>query len=255
MTFGIEKIKKPKNFLKKFKGKKPDEPVSVVELMQGKKFEEALKLHESDPNEESVDYWYTKGYLQGNLNKIEAPIECYDKAISLEPNLSKVWYRKGQCLLKIKKSFEASVCFEKVLNIEKEFLSKKRQDLWSGPAVFSLMIAYISEYNKLNSENKETKKVKESTDEWTEKCFIFFKENSLIPEDTPESEFVGNSIKNFDEILDYLEPSLAKEYKIKVSRKLNLTKRSKIVIGVAVAITAIILILRLIVIQQPLFSG
>ncbi|KKL20278.1 hypothetical protein LCGC14_2457040, partial [marine sediment metagenome] len=85
--------------------------------------------------------------------------------------------------------------------------------------------------------------------------FNFFKENKLIPESSQESTFLENSIQNFDKLLDYLEPSLAAEYKIKFSKRFSMTKRSKIFVGGCIVITAIILIIRFIVLQQPLFSG
>ncbi len=258
MRFGFRKKGNEKSFFKRFRRKKPDEhTVSLVKLMQEKKYAEALKLHEPVLKEESAADWHTKGYLLGNLNKIEASIECYDKAISLEPQYVKAWYRKGHCLLTLKKFLESVKCFEKVMEIEEENINKGKAEQWAPAAVFSLMIAYISAYNRLASENKLTSKIKESTKLWTEKCYNFFKENKLINESSQESTFLENSIQNFDKLLDYLEPSLAAEYKIKFSKRfsISMTKRSKIFVVGFIVITAIILIIRFIVLQQPLFSG
>ena len=141
------------------------------------------------------------------------------------------------------------------MEIEEQNVDKGKKDQWAAAAVFSLMIVYISEYNRLTSENKLTTEIKETTNLWKEKCFNFFKENKLIPESSQESEFLQNSIQNFDKLLDYLEPSLAAEYKIKFSKRFSMTKRSKIFVGGCIVITAIILIIRFIVLQQPLFSG
>lgn len=215
MVLGFGKKGKNKSFLKRFGRKKPDEhTLSLVKLMQEKKYEEALKLHEPVLKEESAEDWYTRGYLLGNLNKIEAAIECYDKAISLDQRNVKAWYRKGHCMLTLKKFSESVKCFEKVMEIEEENVNKGKKEHWAAAAVFSLMITYISLYNSLVSENKSTLKIKEATDLWTEKCYNFFKENKLIPELFEKSIFLENSIQNFDKHLDYLEPSLAEEYKI-----------------------------------------
>jgi len=256
MKFGFKKKGKERSFFKRFRRKKPDEhTVSLVKLMQEKKYEEALKLHEPVLKEDSAVDWYTKGYLLGNLNKIEAPIECYDKAISLDPRYVKAWYRKGHCLLTLKKFLESVKCFEKVMEIEEENINKGKKEQWTSATVFSLMIAYISEYNRLASENKLTSEIKESTNLWSEKCYSFFKENKLIPESSHKSTFLENSIQNFDNLLDYLEPSLAAEYNIKFSKWSSITRRSKIFVVGCIIITAIILIFRYIVFQQPLFSG
>ena len=255
MVFGLGKKRKNKSFFKRFQRKKPDEhTVSIVKLMQEKKYDEALKLHEPVLKEDSEVDWYTKGYLLGNLNKIEAPIECYDKAISLDSQYVRAWYRKGHCLLKLKKFLESAKCFEKVMEIEEENINKGKKELWAAATVFSLMIAYISEYNRLASENKLTLKIKESANLWKEKCYNFFLENKLIPESAEESTFLENCNQNFDKLLDYLEPSLATEYKTKFSKRFGITRRSKIILGGCIVITAIILIIRFIFFQQPLFS-
>jgi len=233
MVSGLGKKRINPNFFKKLKRKKAEDHIAdehtadLVKLMNEKKYEEALKLHEASFKEDSAADWYTKGFLLGNLNKIEAPIECYDEAISLDPEYVKAWYRKGQCLLKLKKFLESAKCFEKVMEIEEQNVNKGKRDQWAGAAVYSLMIAYISEYNRLASENKLTLRIKASTNLWKEKCHNFFKENKLIPESSQESEFLENSIKNFDNLLDYLEPSLASEYKIKFSKRFGKIKFSK----------------------------
>lgn len=256
MDLGFVKKRKNMNFFNKLRRKKADEhTVSLFKLMKEKKYEEALKFHEASLKEQSAGDWYTKGYLLGNLNKIEAPIECYDKAISLDPQYVKAWYRKGHCLLKLKKFLESAKCFEKVMEIEEQNVNKGKRDQWAGAAVYSLMIAHISEYNRLASENKLTLRIKASTNLWKEKCYNFFKENKLIPESSQESEFLENSIQNFDNLLEHLEPSLAEEYKIKSSKRFSDKQRTRIVVGACIVVAAIIVILRVVVFQEPLFSG
>jgi len=242
-------------FFKRFGRKKGDEHiVSLVKLMTEKKYEEALKLHEPFHKEENPADWYTKGYLLGNLNKIEECIECYDKAISLDPEYVKAWYRKGHYLLKLKKFLESAKCFEKVMDIEEQNVDKGKREQWAGAAVYSLMVAYVSEYNRLVTEKQLTLRIKASTNLWKEKCYNFFMENKLIPESSQDSEFLENSIQNFDNLLNYLEPSLEAEYKVKFSKGFSFTRRVKLIVGGCIAITAIILIFRFIVFQQPIFS-
>ena len=100
------------------------------------------------------------------------------------------------------------------MELEEKNVKKGKKDRWAAAAVFSLMIAYINEYNRLAAENKLTSKIKEAANLWEEKCHNFFKENKMISKDAEESKFLEYSIKNFDSVLEYLEPSLQSEYKI-----------------------------------------
>lgn len=43
----------------------------------------------------------------------EDAIKCYDKAISIDPQLKEAWYGKGVTLDKLGKSMDAKECFEK----------------------------------------------------------------------------------------------------------------------------------------------
>ena len=54
------------------------------------------------PDNNSTIYaklWYAKGTALANLGKYEQAIECFDKAIKINPNEPKIWYAKGEPLL------------------------------------------------------------------------------------------------------------------------------------------------------------
>jgi tetratricopeptide (TPR) repeat protein len=57
--------------------------------------------------------WYTKGTALGNLGKYEQAIECFDKAIKINPNEPKIWYTKGIALGNLGKYEQAIECFDK----------------------------------------------------------------------------------------------------------------------------------------------
>jgi tetratricopeptide (TPR) repeat protein len=69
-----------------------------------------------------------KGLALDNLGKYEQAIECYDKALEIEPNYILAWYNKGNALGNLGKPEEAIECYDKALQIEPDYadvLNKK----------------------------------------------------------------------------------------------------------------------------------
>ena len=52
-------------------------------------------------------------------------IECYDKALEIEPKNADAWYSKGEYLYNIRKNKEAIECFNKVLELDSNYGSAK----------------------------------------------------------------------------------------------------------------------------------
>jgi tetratricopeptide (TPR) repeat protein len=68
------------------------------------------------PDNNSTIYaklWYTKGTALANLGKYDQAIECFDKAIKINPNEPKIWYTKGTALANLGKYDQAIECFDK----------------------------------------------------------------------------------------------------------------------------------------------
>jgi tetratricopeptide (TPR) repeat protein len=55
--------------------------------------------------------WYNKGNAHYRLRKYSEAIECYDRALELNPNLAVAWYNKGITLKELGKHSEAIECF------------------------------------------------------------------------------------------------------------------------------------------------
>ncbi|CAD8058037.1 unnamed protein product [Paramecium primaurelia] len=51
------------------------------------------------------------------LNKCQEAIECYDKAISINPKYDKAWYNKGYVLHQLQKYNDAISCYDQALSI------------------------------------------------------------------------------------------------------------------------------------------
>ena len=48
-----------------------------------------------NPNTTDASTWYDKGNIFVNKGKYNKAIECYDKAIKIDPNFAAAWNNKG----------------------------------------------------------------------------------------------------------------------------------------------------------------
>lgn len=58
---------------------------------------------------------YNKGYALHNIGRYDQAIECYDKAIELDPNDVAEWYNKGGYLIHLGKHKDAIECCDKAM--------------------------------------------------------------------------------------------------------------------------------------------
>ncbi|MFP3206731.1 MAG: tetratricopeptide repeat protein, partial [Hydrogenobaculum sp.] len=63
-------------------------------------------------------YWNNKGDALRNLKRYEEALQCYDKAIQLEPNNALYWNNKGDALRNLKRYEEALQCYDKAIQLE-----------------------------------------------------------------------------------------------------------------------------------------
>ena len=61
--------------------------------------------------------WYNKGNILRELDKHEESIECYDKAIELDPKYDNAWNNKGIAFHKLGKNEEALKCYDKAIEL------------------------------------------------------------------------------------------------------------------------------------------
>ena len=117
-------------------------------------YDKAIELNPKDENA-----WVFKGnVLLDNLHRYEESIACYDKAIELNTKHEYVWSQKGQALLLYQRYEESMACLDKVIELNPE---NEGAWGWKGNALLELhrYEESISCYNKaieINPKNENT---------------------------------------------------------------------------------------------------
>ncbi|MEM2870175.1 MAG: tetratricopeptide repeat protein [Thermoplasmata archaeon] len=76
-------------------------------------FEKAVELNPDDEN-----LWYHRGNVLRELGRHTEAMDSYDRAISLKPNFERAWAAAGHALLAMGRNEEAIICFESALRIQ-----------------------------------------------------------------------------------------------------------------------------------------
>jgi tetratricopeptide (TPR) repeat protein len=71
------------------------------------------------------DKWYYKGLDLGTEGKYDEAIQCYDKAIEIDPKHVYAWYNKGLALYYMGKYEEAIKCYDEAIKLAPEYTSAK----------------------------------------------------------------------------------------------------------------------------------
>ena len=66
----------------------------------------------------SAEYWNKKGDVLFKLYSHDEALQCFDKAIQLEPNNAEYWNKKGNALHNLYRYEEALQCFDKAIQLE-----------------------------------------------------------------------------------------------------------------------------------------
>lgn len=181
----------------------PEKLESTTELAKmflEKKYDEALVLHEKLFDENSEADWYTRGNILSNLNRRKEALDCYLKAIELKDTYIKAWFRLGQRYFEFENFKEARNAFVKVSSLEQ----KIGENEWNTLATFYYMMSLYMEY--LNTKNEEIRK----------KIPIEIRKLSEIidtDKNLTEDGFLDYCVKNFQTILDKLEPKVVAEFR------------------------------------------
>lgn len=79
--------------------------------------------------------WNEKGMALSSTRRYKEAIECYDKAIEIDPDDEWAWHNKGLALSDLGIYDEAIQCYNKAIDIDKDFV-----DAWTdkGGALFTL---------------------------------------------------------------------------------------------------------------------
>jgi tetratricopeptide (TPR) repeat protein len=101
-------------------------------LERKEKYEEAIECYdraiELDP--ESSDAWGAKGVALDHADQIEEALKCYNRSTEIRPKYAIAWSNKGFLLSNLEKYDEAIRCFDKSLELK----PNKAED-WSGKGV------------------------------------------------------------------------------------------------------------------------
>ena len=64
--------------------------------------------------------WNIKGIALMNLDRYDEAVQCYDRALEIDPEDAGVWNIKGVVLSNLKRYAEAIQCFDRALEIDPE---------------------------------------------------------------------------------------------------------------------------------------
>ena len=77
---------------------------------------------------------HNKGHVLSNLGRHQEAIACFDQVIAKEPNFAKSWWGKGFSLDKLGQNREAAMCYRKYVEmpppLDEKSLAHARQRLW-----------------------------------------------------------------------------------------------------------------------------
>jgi tetratricopeptide (TPR) repeat protein len=74
---------------------------------------------------ESALEWTKKGNDFGNLGKVNDAIECFNKALDIDPTLAEAWNGKGAAFGILGKFQDAITCFDKAISLNSKYLEAR----------------------------------------------------------------------------------------------------------------------------------
>jgi len=77
------------------------------------------KALEIDPK--YADAWGAKGWLLHEMDRSHEAVRCYDRAIEIKPKTPRFWNNRGVAFEDLKNSYEALRCYEKAIDIKSNY--------------------------------------------------------------------------------------------------------------------------------------
>lgn len=139
--------------------------------------------------------------------KYEEAFECYNQAINLDKEYVKAWYRLGYLSFNFGRWYKSIECFEKVIELERH--KDPDEAIFINVANFLYMMACINLWNSCVLNKKSIPdEIKQKTEYQENLIRSWFERLKITPKFNNETEFVDFCVKNFDILLDKLEPKL-----------------------------------------------
>lgn len=188
----------------------------MIKSDQEGKPEKKLKLNEKlREYVEDYSYFYNRGNILYEMagedkTKLDEPMECFQKAIQLNPSYTKAWYRLGYAYFTTEQDEKSIEAYEKVIELETK---EGKEDFLYASHFCSLIIMLEILVKRLNGDLTKWKTDEQYVSKIQEKLDtlrpIF---NAVFDPkvfDTDEKIFVGCR-ENFVRILTDLEPDIAR---------------------------------------------
>jgi len=188
----LDKFKKENNL----SPEKEDVISEIQVLVKVKEYEKALELHEKIFDQDHAEDWYSKGNLLGNLKKYQKASACYLKAIDMDENYIKAWYRLSQIYFAVGKYELARLGFSKVCTVE----NNAKDFQWNNASLLYIMLCW---YNIYESSRKGLDQLEN----------LIHVTNKIVDVGLVGSEYVRYCFDNLSEILHKLEPKTVAEFR------------------------------------------
>jgi len=188
----LDKFKKGDNL----SPEKEDAISEIQVLIQVKEYEKALELHEKIFDQDHAEDWYSKGNLLGNLEKYQKASACYLKAIDMDENYIKAWYRLSQIYFAVGKYELARLGFSKVCTVEND--AKDFQ--WYNASLLYIMLCWYNTYQSSRKGLDQLENLIQVT-------------NKIVDVGLVGNEYVRYCFDNLSEILHKLEPKTVAEFR------------------------------------------
>jgi len=193
-------------FLDKFKNKNEhsadeEKPYNkILNLMQAKKWTEALALNEKFFDKNSEADWYSRGNLLTNLDRRKEAIDCYQKAIDLKDTYIKAWFRLGQRYFEFGNFKEARDALVQASVLEQ----KIGENEWNTLTTFYYMMALHFDF--LNTKNE---KIRENIPNEIRKLRKVIE----VDKNISDEKFLVYCSDNFQKIIVKLEPEIVADFR------------------------------------------
>ncbi len=82
--------------------------------------------------EGSDSFWNNKGVVQTKLGKYNEALDCFDRALKMNPGVSNIWMNRGIALVKLNEFEEAMDCFDRAIQLDpnNEAAKRRRNKCW-----------------------------------------------------------------------------------------------------------------------------